>query len=58
MTPEQSARWATDRIAQLEGIQRNQESALAHWRSEADRDAGKIARLEKRIAELEDSREY
>ena len=37
------------RVYQLDGIVKAQESALAHWRRESDRDAGTIARLEREL---------
>lgn len=41
----------SDKIAGLEGIVRANKEALNHWRSESDRDAGKIQRLEKALTE-------
>jgi hypothetical protein len=39
-------------VERLKGVIRAQESALAHWRREADRDAGLILRLQ---SELKDA---
>lgn len=39
-------------ICKLEGIVRANKEALNHWRSESDRDAGKIQRLDKALQTL------
>ena len=41
-----------DQLQQALATIRSQDAALAHWRREADRDAGKIARYEKALCRI------
>jgi hypothetical protein len=42
-----------ERVWQLEAVVKSQEENLAHWRREADRDAGRISRLEFTVQHIE-----
>jgi hypothetical protein len=48
----------SDEIERLKGIVRSQEAALAHWRREADQDAGTIARLSRELDAVLKHHEY
>lgn len=44
--------WRGDEIARLNRIIESQQKALAHWRSEADRDAGTLKRYHQALLDI------